>query len=74
VLNSEVMKYIQINSSLDSVRSLFTSPRMRVYTTNDVVGVEVGGALKNIYAIAGNLFESGLLCSQLVWWKAWGWE
>jgi glycerol-3-phosphate dehydrogenase (NAD(P)+) len=31
---------------------LFRTSRFRLYSTTDVVGVEVGGALKNIYAIA----------------------
>lgn len=31
---------------------LFRTSRFRVYSTTDVVGVEVAGALKNIYAIA----------------------
>ncbi|HET9874790.1 MAG TPA: NAD(P)H-dependent glycerol-3-phosphate dehydrogenase [Mycobacterium sp.] len=31
---------------------LFRTRRFRVYTTNDVVGVEMAGALKNVYAIA----------------------
>jgi len=32
--------------------SLFRTKRFRVYTTDDVVGVEMAGALKNVYAIA----------------------
>ncbi|MDT4938381.1 MAG: glycerol-3-phosphate dehydrogenase [Pseudonocardiales bacterium] len=31
---------------------LFRTSRFRVYSTSDVVGVEIAGALKNIYAIA----------------------
>ncbi len=31
---------------------LFRTKRFRVYTTDDVVGVEMAGALKNVYAIA----------------------
>ncbi|MBI3312115.1 MAG: NAD(P)-dependent glycerol-3-phosphate dehydrogenase [Candidatus Omnitrophica bacterium] len=34
------------------VQSLFTTERFRVYTSSDVVGVELGGALKNVMAIA----------------------
>ncbi len=30
----------------------FASPTLRLYTNNDVVGVELGGALKNVIAIA----------------------
>lgn len=32
-------------------------PRLRVYATDDVVGVEVGGAVKNILAIATGLID-----------------
>jgi glycerol-3-phosphate dehydrogenase (NAD(P)+) len=34
------------------IRDLFMTPRFRVYTQSDVVGVELGGALKNVIAIA----------------------
>lgn len=34
------------------VQELFTTDRFRVYTNSDVVGVELGGALKNVLAIA----------------------
>lgn len=33
-------------------RDVFSTDRFRAYTTDDVVGVEVGGALKNVIAIA----------------------
>ena len=33
-------------------RGLFSTRRFRVYTTDDVVGVEMAGALKNVYAIS----------------------
>jgi glycerol-3-phosphate dehydrogenase (NAD(P)+) len=32
--------------------TLFRTQRFRVYTTDDVVGVEIAGALKNVFAIA----------------------
>jgi len=35
-----------------AVQSAFSSRRFRVYTNNDVVGVEIGGAVKNVMAIA----------------------
>jgi glycerol-3-phosphate dehydrogenase (NAD(P)+) len=35
-----------------AVQALFASDRFRVYTTEDVVGMELGGALKNVIAIA----------------------
>jgi glycerol-3-phosphate dehydrogenase (NAD(P)+) len=34
------------------IQSDFSSPRMRVYTNEDIIGVELGGALKNVIAIA----------------------
>jgi glycerol-3-phosphate dehydrogenase (NAD(P)+) len=34
------------------VQALLASDRFRVYTTEDVIGVELGGALKNVIAIA----------------------
>ena len=39
------------------VRTLLSSSRFRVYTSTDVVGVELGGALKNIIAIGAGFNE-----------------
>lgn len=39
-------------TSAELLQPLFSSPRFRVYTSEDVVGAEIAGALKNIYAIA----------------------
>ncbi|TFE68204.1 NAD(P)H-dependent glycerol-3-phosphate dehydrogenase [Methylacidiphilum caldifontis] len=36
-------------------QNIFHSKRFRVYRSTDLIGVELGGALKNIYAIAGGL-------------------
>jgi glycerol-3-phosphate dehydrogenase (NAD(P)+) len=33
------------------VTALFAHARLRVYKSNDIIGVEVGGALKNVFAI-----------------------
>jgi glycerol-3-phosphate dehydrogenase (NAD(P)+) len=35
----------------ERARAALTTPRFRVYTSHDVVGVELGGALKNILAV-----------------------
>lgn len=36
----------------ERVQAIWTGPRFRVYTSDDPVGVEVGGAVKNVIAIA----------------------
>ena len=40
-----------------SVQREFSDPRFRVYTNDDVVGVELGGSLKNIVAIAAGVCD-----------------
>ncbi len=37
------------------VQLLFSRPTFRVYTSNDLLGVELGGALKNVIAIAAGV-------------------
>jgi glycerol-3-phosphate dehydrogenase (NAD(P)+) len=39
-------------SLASNLAKMFRTKRFRTYTTNDVVGVEMAGALKNVYAIA----------------------
>jgi glycerol-3-phosphate dehydrogenase (NAD(P)+) len=39
------------------VQAAFSGPSFRVYTNDDVVGVEMGGALKNIVAIAAGVCD-----------------
>jgi glycerol-3-phosphate dehydrogenase (NAD(P)+) len=40
-----------------SVQAQFSDPSFRVYTNDDAVGVELGGALKNIIAIAAGVCD-----------------
>ena len=37
------------------LQELFTFPNFRVYTSDDIAGVELGGAVKNVYAIAAGM-------------------
>jgi glycerol-3-phosphate dehydrogenase (NAD(P)+) len=46
--NSETAKYIQ---------DVFMTPYFRVYTSQDLIGVELGGSLKNIIAIAAGISD-----------------
>jgi glycerol-3-phosphate dehydrogenase (NAD(P)+) len=39
------------------VQSVFSTPYFRVYTSNDVIGVELGGAVKNVIAIAAGIID-----------------
>lgn len=41
----------------EEVQGIFATPRFRVYTNLDMVGVELGGALKNVIAIAAGILE-----------------
>jgi glycerol-3-phosphate dehydrogenase (NAD(P)+) len=41
----------------ERIQQLVSTPSLRAYTTDDVVGVELGGALKNVIAIAVGVAE-----------------
>ncbi len=43
---------------LATVQREFSDPSFRVYTNSDVIGVELGGALKNIVAIAAGICDA----------------
>jgi glycerol-3-phosphate dehydrogenase (NAD(P)+) len=40
-----------------AVQQAFSSPTLRLYTSRDVIGVELGGAVKNVMAIAAGVVE-----------------
>jgi len=40
-----------------AVQQLFNGPTFRVYTSTDVVGVEIGGAVKNVIALAAGVSD-----------------
>ena len=41
----------------EAVQSIMTSENLRIYTSTDLVGVELGGALKNVIAIAAGFCD-----------------
>ncbi len=45
------------NDTAEAVQELFSTPCFRVYTNEDVVGVELGGALKNVIAVAAGILD-----------------
>jgi glycerol-3-phosphate dehydrogenase (NAD(P)+) len=44
-------------SSAESIQDIFINQNLRVYTNLDVIGVEIGGALKNIIALAAGITD-----------------
>ena len=44
-------------AAAEKVQDLFMSPYFRVYTNEDVIGVEIGGALKNVIALAAGITD-----------------
>ncbi len=46
------------DAPLEALRAAFHSAAFRVYTSEDIVGVEFGGALKNVIAIAAGMVDA----------------
>ncbi|MGR8980149.1 MAG: NAD(P)H-dependent glycerol-3-phosphate dehydrogenase [Gammaproteobacteria bacterium] len=42
---------------VNQLTSIFHSERFRIYTSSDIIGVEVGGAVKNVLAIAAGIAD-----------------
>jgi glycerol-3-phosphate dehydrogenase (NAD(P)+) len=41
----------------EQVQQVFAAPYFRVYTSEDIIGVELGGAVKNVIAIAAGIID-----------------
>ena len=39
------------------LQAIFTTPYFRTYTSDDVLGIEYGGAVKNVFALAGGIAD-----------------
>lgn len=46
-----------LGESRKDIQSLLSTDRFRVYTSSDVIGVELGGAIKNVIAIAAGISD-----------------
>ena len=51
VVTSKKMEYAKI------VQDVFMTTKFRVYTNDDIIGVEIGGAVKNIIALAAGVSD-----------------
>lgn len=45
------------HATVESVQGALSGPSLRVYTSDDVRGAELGGAMKNVYAIAAGICD-----------------
>lgn len=43
--------------TLEKIQAAFMGPAFRVYTSDDLIGVELGGTLKNIIAVAAGILD-----------------
>jgi glycerol-3-phosphate dehydrogenase (NAD(P)+) len=44
-------------ATAEAVQTLFNGPTFRVYTSTDIVGVQIGGAAKNVVALAAGVSD-----------------
>jgi glycerol-3-phosphate dehydrogenase (NAD(P)+) len=56
IASASVLAFDDVETARD-LRTLFNTARFRVYVNHDVVGVEAGGALKNVIAIATGMSD-----------------
>lgn len=54
---SAVVVAAQSAETANRVQEIFSTDYFRVYTNNDIIGTEIGGALKNIIAVAAGICE-----------------
>jgi len=47
----------QDDATLRTVQAAVSGPTLRAYTSSDVAGVEIGGTLKNVYAVGAGLCD-----------------
>ncbi|MDM8538143.1 NAD(P)H-dependent glycerol-3-phosphate dehydrogenase [Desulfobacterales bacterium HSG17] len=45
------------SNTADFVQQVFSTPEFRVYSSDDIIGVELGGSVKNVIAIAAGMID-----------------
>ena len=61
------------------IQNVFMSPEFRVYVSPDIQGIEIGGALKNVVALAAGIADGlgygdntkAALITRGIWWREW---
>ncbi|GIT32376.1 MAG: hypothetical protein Ct9H300mP2_4550 [Candidatus Neomarinimicrobiota bacterium] len=48
--------HLRFPQTAQYVQQLFSNDRLRVYTSKDIRGVELGGSIKNVVAIAAGFW------------------
>lgn len=47
----------KLKATAEYIQDVFISPKLRIYTNPDVIGVELGGALKNVIALGAGISD-----------------
>lgn len=56
-LPASIVAGSELGEAREEVQLAFNTPAFRVYTSPDIIGVELGGALKNVIAIAAGICD-----------------
>lgn len=54
---SAIVAAAKTNIQAERIKKIFSCPYLKVFTSNDPIGVELGGALKNVIAIATGISD-----------------
>jgi glycerol-3-phosphate dehydrogenase (NAD(P)+) len=54
---SAIVAAAQRQETAERVQTIFSTDNLKVFTSNDLMGVEIGGALKNVIAIATGISD-----------------
>jgi len=52
-----VVAAARVMQTAERIQEIFSTPKFRVYTHTDIIGVELGGAMKNVIALAAGVAD-----------------